>query len=108
MPTVCRALWTLQQSSVSSDLVIAHGGFGVNQHVVQRDGSPADYEGFTKTVDLYLNGTFNLLRLAAARMAAGQPSPTGDRGAIVMTASIAGFEGQIGQASYSAANASVI
>jgi NAD(P)-dependent dehydrogenase (short-subunit alcohol dehydrogenase family) len=88
--------------------VIAHGGFGVNQRVVQRDGSPADYEGFTKTVDLYLNGTFNLLRLAAARMAVGQPSPTGERGAIVMTASIAGFEGQIGQASYSAAKAGVI
>ncbi|OFB37147.1 3-hydroxy-2-methylbutyryl-CoA dehydrogenase [Mycolicibacterium sp. (ex Dasyatis americana)] len=88
--------------------VIAHGGFGVNQRVVQRDGSPADYEGFTRTVDLYLNGTFNVLRLAAARMAAGEPSANGERGAIVMTASIAGFEGQIGQASYSAAKAGVI
>lgn len=88
--------------------VIAHGGFGVTQRVVGRDGTPADYEGFTKTIDLYLNGTFNLLRLAAARIAADDPTPSGERGAIVMTASIAGYEGQIGQAAYSAAKAGVI
>jgi NAD(P)-dependent dehydrogenase (short-subunit alcohol dehydrogenase family) len=88
--------------------VIAHGGFGVNQRIVGRDGTPADYSGFTKTIDLYLNGTFNLLRLAAARIAAGTPTSSGARGAIVMTASIAGYEGQIGQASYTAAKAGVI
>jgi len=88
--------------------VIAHGGFGVNQRIVQRDGSPADYEGFTKTIELYLNGTFNLLRLAAAKIAITERTPSGERGAIVMTASIAGYEGQIGQASYSAAKAGVI
>ena len=88
--------------------VIAHGGFGVNQRVVGRDGSPADYKGFTKTIDLYLNGTFNVLRLAAARISGTDPLPSGERGAIVMTASIAGYEGQIGQSSYSAAKAGVI
>src|SRR5215217_1764315 len=66
--------------------VIAHGGFGVNQRVVGRDGSPADYTGFTKTIDLYLNGTFNVLRLAAARISGTDPLPSGERGAIVMTA----------------------
>jgi NAD(P)-dependent dehydrogenase (short-subunit alcohol dehydrogenase family) len=88
--------------------VIAHGGFGVNQRVVGRDGAPADYAGFTKTIDLYLNGTFNVLRLAAARISGAEPLPSGERGAIVMTASIAGYEGQIGQASYTAAKAGVI
>jgi NAD(P)-dependent dehydrogenase (short-subunit alcohol dehydrogenase family) len=88
--------------------VLAHGGFGVTQRIVQRNGAPADFEGFTKTTDLYLNGTFNLLRLAAAKIAAGPATPSGERGAIVMTASIAGYEGQIGQASYSAAKAGVI
>jgi NAD(P)-dependent dehydrogenase (short-subunit alcohol dehydrogenase family) len=88
--------------------VVAHGGFGVNQRIVQRDGSPADFDGFTKTIDLYLNGTFNLLRLAAARIATGEADAGGERGAVVMTASIAGYEGQIGQASYSAAKAGVI
>lgn len=88
--------------------VVAHGGFGVNQRIVQRDGSPADLDGFTRTIDLYLTGTFNLLRLAAAKIAAASPGPSGERGAVVMTASIAGYEGQIGQASYSAAKAGVI
>lgn len=88
--------------------VIAHGGFGVNQRVVQRDGSPADLDGFTKTINLYLNGTFNLLRLAGAKIATASPGSSGERGAVVMTASIAGYEGQIGQASYSAAKAGVI
>jgi NAD(P)-dependent dehydrogenase (short-subunit alcohol dehydrogenase family) len=88
--------------------VIAHGGFGVNQRIVGRDGSPAAYDGFTKTIDLYLNGTFNVLRLAAAGIAASDPTPSGQRGAIVMTASIAGYEGQVGQASYTAAKAGVI
>lgn len=88
--------------------VIAHGGFGAMQRIVGRDGAPADYQGFTKTIDLYLNGTFNVLRLAAARISATDTLPNGERGAIVMTASIAGYEGQIGQASYSAAKAGVI
>nr|WP_123026874.1 SDR family oxidoreductase [Mycolicibacterium stellerae] len=88
--------------------VIAHGGFGVLQRIVQRDGSPADLDGFVKTIDIYLNGTFNVLRLAAAKIAAGSPAPSGERGSIVMTASIAGYEGQIGQAAYTAAKAGVI
>lgn len=88
--------------------VVAHGGFGVPERIIGRDGSPATFEGFTKVIDLYLNGTFNVLRLAAARIAKAEPLPSGERGAVVMTASIAGYEGQIGQASYSAAKAGVI
>jgi NAD(P)-dependent dehydrogenase (short-subunit alcohol dehydrogenase family) len=88
--------------------VIAHGGWGIAQRIVQRDGSPADYAGFTKTIDLYLNGTYNVLRLVAASVAATDPAESGERGAVVMTASIAGYEGQIGQTSYGAAKAGVI
>jgi NAD(P)-dependent dehydrogenase (short-subunit alcohol dehydrogenase family) len=88
--------------------VIAHGGFGVAQRIVGRDGSAADYAGFTKTIDLYLNGTYNLLRLVAASVAATEPVDGGERGAIVMTSSIAGYEGQIGQTAYAAAKAGVI
>lgn len=88
--------------------VIAHGGFGVVQRIVQRGGTPADYEGFTKTVNLYLNGTFNMLRLVAAKVASTPPLPSGERGSVVLTASIAGYEGQIGQSSYAAAKAGVI
>ncbi len=88
--------------------VVAHGGFGVAQRIVQRDGSPADMAGFTKTIDLYLNGTYNVARLVAAAIAAAEPQADGERGALVLTASIAGYEGQIGQTAYAAAKAGVI
>jgi NAD(P)-dependent dehydrogenase (short-subunit alcohol dehydrogenase family) len=88
--------------------VVAHGGWGVAEKVVQRDGSPATLDGFTKTIDLYLVGTYNVLRLAAAAIAKNEPDSDGQRGAVVMTASIAGMEGQIGQSAYAAAKAGVI
>ncbi|MCW2829398.1 MAG: 3-hydroxy-2-methylbutyryl-CoA dehydrogenase [Aeromicrobium sp.] len=88
--------------------VAAHGGWGIAERVVQRDGSPATLEGFTKTLDLYLTGTYNVMRLAAAAMAKGEPDEDGARGAIVTTASIAAYEGQIGQTSYAAAKAGVV
>lgn len=88
--------------------VVAHGGFGVAQRLVQRDGSPADLSGFTKTIDLYLTGTYNLARLVAASVATAPESAADGRGALVLTASIAGYEGQIGQSSYAAAKAGVI
>jgi NAD(P)-dependent dehydrogenase (short-subunit alcohol dehydrogenase family) len=88
--------------------VVAHGGFGVAQRIVQRDGSPADLDGFTKTIGLYLNGTYNMARLVAASVATADPGEGGERGALVLTASIAGYEGQIGQSAYAAAKAGVI
>ncbi|MBD0861717.1 SDR family NAD(P)-dependent oxidoreductase [Gordonia sp. zg691] len=101
----------LQQASGLGQLryaVIAHGGFGVAKKVVSRDGSPHPMKGFTDTINLYLTGTYNVLRLTAAELAAGEPKESGERGAIVMTSSIAGYEGQIGQTSYAAAKAGVM
>ncbi|MET8648975.1 SDR family NAD(P)-dependent oxidoreductase [Nocardia aurea] len=88
--------------------VIAHGGFGVLEKVVNRDGSPHTLKGFTDTIALYLTGTYNVLRLTAAKIAKFDPKDNGERGAIVMTSSIAGYEGQIGQSAYSAAKGGVI
>jgi NAD(P)-dependent dehydrogenase (short-subunit alcohol dehydrogenase family) len=88
--------------------VVAHGGFGVAQRIVQRDGSPADFGAFSKTIEIYLNGTFNVARLVAASVATAEPLANGERGALVLTASIAGYEGQIGQSAYAAAKAGVI
>ncbi|MGW6117864.1 SDR family NAD(P)-dependent oxidoreductase [Nocardia sp. NPDC055165] len=88
--------------------VIAHGGFGVLEKVVNRDGSPHTLKGFTDTIALYLTGTYNVLRLAAAEIAKLEPKGDGERGAIVMTSSIAGYEGQIGQSAYAAAKGGVI
>jgi NAD(P)-dependent dehydrogenase (short-subunit alcohol dehydrogenase family) len=80
----------------------------VEERIVGRDGTPAPLETFQKTIDLYLMGTYNVARLVAAAIARSDPLPGGERGALVLTASIAGYEGQIGQASYAAAKAGVI
>jgi NAD(P)-dependent dehydrogenase (short-subunit alcohol dehydrogenase family) len=89
-------------------VVISHGGWGVTEKIVDRDCKPASLEGFTRTVDLYLTGTYNVLRLAGARLAKNLPNGDGERGSVVATASIAGYEGQIGQSAYAAAKAGVI
>jgi NAD(P)-dependent dehydrogenase (short-subunit alcohol dehydrogenase family) len=106
--SVLAAIETAKELGTLRYAVIAHGGWGVAQRMVQRDGSPADLGGFTKTLDLYLTGTYNVARLVAASVATAEPLETGERGALVMTASIAGYEGQIGQTAYAAAKAGVI
>jgi NAD(P)-dependent dehydrogenase (short-subunit alcohol dehydrogenase family) len=106
--SVLGAIETAKELGTLRYAVIAHGGWGVAQRMVQRDGSPADLSGFTKTLDLYLTGTYNVARLVAASVATAEPLETGERGALVMTASIAGYEGQIGQTAYAAAKAGVI
>jgi len=74
--------------------------------VVGRDG-PHDLDAFARTVRVNLIGTFNMIRLAAQAMAAGTPNGEGERGVIVSTASIAAFDGQIGQAAYAASKGGV-
>jgi NAD(P)-dependent dehydrogenase (short-subunit alcohol dehydrogenase family) len=88
-------------------VVNSHGGPVAGMRVLNRDGSPMPQELFDRTVSLYLSGTFQVLRLAAARMAALEPLESGVRGLVVNTASIAAFEGQVGQSDYSAAKAGV-
>ena len=74
---------------------------------VNRDGSPGSLETYTEVVGINLIGTFNVLRLAATRMARNEPID-GDRGVCVLTASVAAFEGQIGQIPYASAKAGVV
>ena len=82
-------------------------GIGWAERTVGRDG-PAALAPFETVVRVNLIGTFNLLRLAAAAMTANEPDAEGERGAVVMTASIAAFDGQIGQAAYSASKGGVV
>lgn len=82
-------------------------GVGMAGRVVGRDG-PHDLDLFRRTVEINLVGTFNVLRLAAARMTAQEPDARGQRGVIVNTASIAAFEGQVGQAAYAASKGGVV
>ncbi|MEW1642826.1 SDR family NAD(P)-dependent oxidoreductase [Streptomyces sp. NPDC091219] len=87
--------------------VDAHGGPASGGRLVGKDGSPLDLAGFRTTIDVYLTGVFNVLRLAAAAMARQEPAE-GGRGVIVSTASIAAYEGQIGQLPYAAAKGGVV
>jgi NAD(P)-dependent dehydrogenase (short-subunit alcohol dehydrogenase family) len=82
-------------------------GIGWAERVVTRNG-PAQLQPFETVIRVNLIGTFNVLRHCAAAMAAGEPDEAGERGAVVMTASIAAFDGQIGQAAYSASKGGVV
>ena len=82
-------------------------GVGWAERTVGREGAAA-LEPFETVVRVNLIGTFNVLRLVAAAMATNEPDEGEERGAVVMTASVAAFEGQIGQAAYSASKGGVV
>ncbi|WP_416967976.1 SDR family NAD(P)-dependent oxidoreductase [Streptomyces sp. 4F14] len=82
------------------------GRGGDRTRIIDRDRVPGGLDTFAEVVRVNLIGTYNVLRLAAARLA-GNETVDGDRGAIVLTASVAAFDGQIGQTSYTAAKAGV-
>jgi NAD(P)-dependent dehydrogenase (short-subunit alcohol dehydrogenase family) len=88
--------------------VVNCAGIGTPGRVVDKQGEPLALARFAKVIEVNLIGTFNVIRLAAARMLANAPSAGGERGAIVNTASIAAFDGQIGQAAYSASKGGVV
>lgn len=83
-------------------------GIGPPARTLNRDGSPLDLAFFEKTVAINLIGSFNVIRLAAAAMAATDPLDDGLRGVIVNTASVAAYDGQIGQAAYSASKGGIV
>jgi NAD(P)-dependent dehydrogenase (short-subunit alcohol dehydrogenase family) len=87
-------------------LAVSCAGIGWAERTVKKDG-PAALQPFETVVRVNLIGTFNVLRLAANAMAAGEPDAEGERGAVVMTASIAAFDGQIGQTAYAASKGGV-
>ena len=87
--------------------VDCHGGPASGGRLVGKDGSPLDLAGFKTTIDVYLTAVFNVLRLSAAAIAKQEPLEEG-RGVIVNTASIAAYEGQIGQLPYAAAKGGVV
>jgi NAD(P)-dependent dehydrogenase (short-subunit alcohol dehydrogenase family) len=82
-------------------------GIGLAARTLSREG-PHALASFVRVITVNLVGTFNVIRLTAAVMAKGQPNAAGERGVIVNTASVAAFEGQIGQAAYSASKGGVV
>lgn len=101
------ALASAREAHGPARIAINCAGIAPAQKVLSRKGL-MPLEDFRKGVEVNLIGTFNVLRLAAADMADLDPLETGERGAIINTASIAGYEGQIGQTSYAASKAGVI
>ena len=83
-------------------------GIGTAKRIVQRDGSPAPLEDFERVVHINLIGTYNMTRLAVSRIAALAPLADGERGVVVNTASVAAFDGQVGQEAYSASKGGIV
>jgi NAD(P)-dependent dehydrogenase (short-subunit alcohol dehydrogenase family) len=82
-------------------------GVAIAEKAVGRDG-PHSLDSFAKVIQVNLVGTFNVIRLAAAAMVGNEPDEEGGRGVIVNTASVAAFDGQIGQAAYAASKGGVV
>lgn len=89
-------------------ILVNCAGIGPPAKVVGKDRSPMPLAHFTRIVGVNLFGTFNCTRLAAARMVQNKPNSEGERGVIVNTASIAAFDGQVGQSAYSASKGGIV
>jgi len=87
-------------------ILVSCAGVGPAKRILGRDG-PMPLADYRKVIEINLIGTFNMMRLAAAEMAKLDPLPGGDRGVVVNTASVAAFDGQIGQAAYSSSKGGV-
>lgn len=88
-------------------IVINCAGIGTAERVLGKSG-PSSLASFTRVISVNLIGTFNVIRLASAVMAENTPNEGGERGVIVNTASVAAFDGQIGQAAYSASKGGIV
>jgi NAD(P)-dependent dehydrogenase (short-subunit alcohol dehydrogenase family) len=88
-------------------ILVNCAGIGPAKRIVGRDG-PMPIEDFARVITINLIGTFNMMRLAAADMAGLAPLTDGERGVIVSTASVAAYDGQIGQAAYAASKGGVV
>jgi NAD(P)-dependent dehydrogenase (short-subunit alcohol dehydrogenase family) len=96
-------------------IVMNIAGIGTARRVIGKDGAPAPLEDFERIVRVNLTGTYNVVRLAAARIAALAPlasdagdASDGERGVMVLTASVAAFDGQVGQEAYSASKGGLV
>src|SRR5712691_1711607 len=101
------ALQTARDRFGGLDVLVNCAGIGTAMKTVGRSG-PAKLEEFTRVIQVNLIGTFNCIRLTAALMAKNAPGAEGERGVVINTASVAAFDGQIGQAAYSASKGGIV
>ena len=90
------------------DALVCCAGIAAAKRTVDREGNPADLEGYLRVINVNLVGTFDSVRQAAAAMSRNAPNSDGERGVIVMTASVAAFDGQVGQVAYSATKGGIV
>lgn len=83
-------------------------GVGGAKRIVAKDGRAAPLEDFRRVIEINLIGTYNMIRLAAAQMTSLEPMDDGERGVIVQTASVAAFDGQVGQEAYAASKGGLV
>jgi NAD(P)-dependent dehydrogenase (short-subunit alcohol dehydrogenase family) len=95
------------QSFGGLHVLVNCAGIGVAERTIGKD-APHDLARFTRVITINLIGTFNMIRLAADAMAKASPNAAGERGVIINTASVAAYDGQIGQAAYSASKGGVV
>jgi NAD(P)-dependent dehydrogenase (short-subunit alcohol dehydrogenase family) len=109
---VLAALDAAQAAHGTPRIVMNIAGIGTAKRVIGKDGSPAPLEDFERVVRINLVGTYNMIRLAAARIAKLEPLDEGEgggeRGVMVCTASVAAFDGQVGQEAYSASKGGIV
>lgn len=89
-------------------ILVNCAGIAPPARTINRDGEPHDFAHFEKVISVNLVGSFNCIRLAAAAMVNVDPMDNNERGAIVNTASVAAFDGQIGQAAYAASKGGIV
>jgi NAD(P)-dependent dehydrogenase (short-subunit alcohol dehydrogenase family) len=105
---VAAAITAAQSAGVLSLVVNVAGGGVPGGRTVGRGDKPHDQAAFVKTMEMNAFATFNMTRLGASAMAGNEPDGDGQRGVIVNVASIAGYEGQVGQVAYASAKAAIL
>ena len=106
--SVLAALDTARTAHGPARLVMNVAGIGTAKRLIGKDGTPMPLEDFKRVVEVNLFGTFNVIRLASAEIVKLEPLADGERGVIVNTASVAAFDGQVGQEAYSASKGGVV
>ena len=105
---VSSAIAHVESTFGSLHLGVACAGIGWVERTLAKDGTPADLDGYRRVIEINLIGSYDFARHAASLMSKNEPGDSGERGAIVMTASLAAYDGQTGQVAYSASKGGVV
>ena len=106
--SVIAALAAAREAHGPARLLMNIAGIGTAKRLIGKDGTPMPLEDFKRVIDVNLIGTFNVTRLAVAEMVKLEPLNDGERGVVVNTASVAAFDGQVGQEAYAASKGGVV